>query len=76
MNHEADYEKSNQYDFFLKLMKNLGFDKEKANEFVLTPAHKKILDQRLKDMEENPTNETSWGAVKKKLNARLQKKNK
>ena len=63
----------NQYDFFLELMKNLGFNKEKSDEFVLTSAHKKILDQRLKQMEADPSGETNWNSVKKRLNARLQK---
>jgi hypothetical protein len=63
-----------QYDFFLQLLKQLGFNKTKADDFVLTPAHKKILDEALRDMEENPEDEKDWNSIKKNFTAKLRKR--
>lgn len=64
-----------QYGFFLQLMKKLGFNKKnKTDDFVLSPAHKKIVDDALKDMEENPTHEKDWNSIKKNLTAKLRKR--
>lgn len=61
----------NQYDFFVALMRKLGFNEKGKTEFVLTSAHKKIIDKRLKDMDENPNDETDWSSLKKKLKKKL-----
>ncbi len=62
-----------QYDFFLQLMKKLGFNRASEQDFILTDAHKKILDDALKDMEDNPGDEKDWNSIKKNLSGKLRK---
>lgn len=40
---------------------------EKANDFVLTDAHKKILDERLESHKLNPNQGSSWEDVKRRI---------
>lgn len=64
----------NQYDFFLQLMKKLGFNKASVQDLVLTDAHKKILDEALQDMEDNPGDEKDWNSIKKNLSVKLRER--
>ena len=48
--------------------------KKSENDFVLTPALKKLLDERLKDAKENPDAWETWETVRKRLLKKLKAK--
>jgi hypothetical protein len=48
--------------------------KSKEDDFILTPALKKLLDERLKDAKENPGAEKHWSEVRKSLLKKLNSK--
>lgn len=64
----SDRKKTKQKEKEVKRKKN------KEDDFVLTPALKKLLDERLKDAKENPDDWESWETVKKRLLKKLKAK--
>ena len=58
--------------FFLELMQNLGFvEFENKQDIQLSPEQKKVLDQRLKEIDENPDRLLDWEEVVKELEAEI-----
>jgi len=60
-------------EFFKELMDNLGFAQiEPMDEFDIPEHHKKILDQRLKNYEENPESYRDWEDVIKEFDKKYE----
>lgn len=55
------YVPENQLTFFSELIKNLHFEQEIAK---IPDWHKSIIDERVKDYEQNPKDVLSWDEVK------------
>lgn len=63
-------------EFFKELIRNLGFAKiESVDDFDIPEHHKKILDERLKHLNENPESLRDWEDVKKELDKKYDVQN-
>jgi hypothetical protein len=65
-----------EYSFFMEFVKRLKNTKVQdisKMEFSLSAADKKLIDERLKDLEENPSDVSEWSTVKKRLQSKIKK---
>jgi len=63
-------------EFFKELLKNLGFAKiESVDDSDIPEHHKKILDDRLRRLNDNPELTRDWEEVKKDLDSKFDVQN-
>lgn len=57
----------NHADFLLELLQSLDYVSIETEEQGITEEHKQLLEERIKDFDENPHEGIEWSEVKKKL---------